>query len=135
MTTPAAPTPACPTAPVTRTASATRALPDGGGLLVRFTLPPLPAGCAVAAATLRLDPGTAVALTVRRVTGAWTAATSTEPASVGPSAVAPAGPGVRSCAVTALVAGLYAAPAGGLLVRGAGAPTGPVRLVVTFGPS
>jgi membrane-bound lytic murein transglycosylase B len=131
---PPPPAPACPTAPVTSAASATRALPDGAGLLVRFALPEVPPGCRVAAASLRLDPGTSEPLTVRRVVGTWSAETVAEPASVGPAVVAPASPGVRRWAVTALMPGLYKTPDGGLLVRGASAPTGPVRLVISFGP-
>ncbi|WP_298800812.1 lytic murein transglycosylase [Pseudonocardia sp. 73-21] len=124
--------PACPAA-TTVVASATRVLPDASGLLLRFALPDLPAGCRVTAATLRLDPGTAAAtLTVRRPTATWSATTTAEPASTGPAVVSAPAAGTRRMAVTALVAALYAGPDNGLLVQGAGAPSGPVRLTVSF---
>ncbi|MDT7710562.1 MAG: hypothetical protein QOG20_6169, partial [Pseudonocardiales bacterium] len=106
------------------------------GLLLRFALPGAPAGCAVTAATLRLDPGPAgraVALTVRRVSAPWSATTLTEPPSVGPPVVSAPAPGPRTWSVTGLVAASYAGPDEGLLVRGAGTPAAPVRLTITFG--
>jgi hypothetical protein len=118
-------------------ASTTRALPDATGLLVRFALPAVPAGCRVATTTLRLDPGPDAAgatLTVRRPTAAWSATTAAEPASVGPDVISAPVVGVRRIGVTALVTALYAGPDDGLLVRGTGAPAGPVRLTVTFVP-
>lgn len=125
--------PACPAATVA--ASTTRVLPDETGLLVRFALPPVPAGCRVATATVTLDPGPDAAgatLAVRRPTAAWSATTATAPVSVGPEVVSPATAGARRLTVTGLVTALYAGPDHGLLVRGAGAPLGPVRLTVTL---
>lgn len=135
--TPTAPVPAPPACPAatTVTASATRVLPDAPGLLIRFALPALPAGCRMATATLRLDPGPTAAgatLTVRRSTAAWSATTTAAPAAVGPDVVSAPSAGARRITVTALVAALYAGPDYGLLVQGAGAPAAPVRLTVMF---
>ncbi|MFC4946638.1 lytic transglycosylase [Pseudonocardia sp. GCM10023141] len=134
VTTP--PTPACPA--VTVAASTTRVVPDTTGLLLRFALPALPAGCRVATATLRLDPGPDAAgatLTVRRPTAAWSATTAAEPASVGPDVASAPVAGVRRFRITGLVTVLYAGPDHGLLVRGAGAPAAPVQLTVSFVPA
>jgi len=68
------------------------------------------------------------------VTAAWSTTTVAEPASVGPSVATPPAAGARRWTVTDLVSALYTGSDHGLVVRGAGAMAGPVRLTVTFAP-
>lgn len=140
--TPAEPT--CAPDPVVLEATATSPVPDGTGLLLRFTLSEPPEGCGVVAATLRLDPGAAAdgrALAVARVTDPWSDAVTSAPATAGPAVGSAPASGPRSWEVRELVVALLAGNGHGFLVELAdGGPpvawaesAGPPRLLVTFG--
>ncbi|MFC4945342.1 lytic transglycosylase domain-containing protein [Pseudonocardia sp. GCM10023141] len=119
---------ACPTAPVELAPAQVRVLPEGGGVLLRFTVP---AGCTVTAATLRFVPGATDvgrAVQVSRVAGPWTDATTAVPVTAGAPVAVPAAPGERTVSVT----GLLAAGGTGLLVHPAGPFAAPAGLTVTF---
>ena len=101
-------------------AAAVTLLPDGQGLDLRFPAPVPPTGCTVTAATLRLDPGPAVAgqpVEVLAATGD------------GPVTTAAPAPGTRAWTVTGLLT-----PAGlRLAVRPAAVPAATPTLRVEFG--
>jgi hypothetical protein len=124
--------------------------------LVRFALPPVPAGCTVDAAVLRLHAASATnGRTLRAIPLAapWTESAvswSNQPATTGTAAPTPSGTGWREWIVTEQVQAMYTGPNHGFLIRdanegpgnaaqsfgsreGAGA-TAP-QLVVTFRPS
>ena len=119
----------CPTAPVVLDPAQLRVLPNGAGVLVRFTLP---GGCAVKSATLRFTAAAAEStrpVQVERVTAAWTATTTAVPTPAGPSVSAPPATAVRSVTVTALLA-----PGGsGLLLSTSSGLAAAPQLVLTTG--
>lgn len=121
--------------------------------LLRFPLPPIPDGCGVVGATLRLYAADAQAgqtLQAWAAASAWGEATATwgnQPGTTGSAATAPSGAGWVSFTVTAQVQGMYAGANHGFLVRDSTEGSSPVRtqtfssregttppeLVVTFG--
>ena len=122
--------------------------------LVRFTLPAIPSGCSVTAATLRLYSPSAVAgrtIQALRINAAWVENTVTwtnQPATTGAAATVASGTGYRQWTVTSHVQSMYSVANNGFLIRdatenGGGAeqqlhsrekaPDNPPQLVVTFG--
>lgn len=121
--------------------------------LVRFPLPPVPDGCGVVSATLRLsatDAQTGQTLQAWAAASAWDEGTATwqnQPGTSGSAATAPSGYGWVSFEVTAQLEGMYAGANHGFVVRDATEGSSPVRtqtfssreggappeLVVTFG--
>jgi hypothetical protein len=124
--------------------------------LVRFALPPVPAGCTVAAATLRLHAASATnGRTLRAIPLAapWTEGTvswSNQPTTTGTAATTASGTGWRQWTVTTQVKAMYTGANRGFLIRDASEGTGNAaqsfgsresggatapQLVVTFGPA
>lgn len=102
--------------------------------LVRFTMPSLPAGCAVQSAILRVFAASATSgrtLQALRVTGSWTESAvnwSTHPATAGAAATASSATGWREWAVAAQVTASYSAGSHhGFLLRDAAENAGGVE--------
>jgi hypothetical protein len=128
---------------------------DDSRALLRFPLPPIPAGCEVIAATLRLYAGGGTegrTLQAWRLASTWSESGVTwanQPATTGAPVATPSGTGARAWSVTSLVSQMYADGNHGFLIRDAvegepqgaeqsfhsreKAPDNPPRLEVTFG--
>ena len=127
---------------------------DNARALVRFELPPVPAGCRVQSAALSLyatSYKTGRTLEALRLGSAWAerlVTWATQPAPVGSAAMGAAGQGYREWTVTAQVEAMYASTNHGFLIRDAAESSGGFeqvfqsrekgderspRLVVTFG--
>jgi large repetitive protein len=86
---------------------------DNFRALVRFALPPLPPGCAIESATLRLyaassTPGRSIE--VVRITGTWTetgVSWANQPTTTGPAATTPSAAGYREWTVATQVQAMY----------------------------
>jgi hypothetical protein len=98
---------------------------DNFRALVRFTLPAVPAGCSLQAATLRLYAASAASgrtLQAWRIAVAWTeggVTWSNQPAATGTAATTTSGTGYRQWSVTAQVQAMYAGANNGFLIRDA----------------
>ncbi|MCL4858861.1 MAG: DNRLRE domain-containing protein, partial [Caldilineaceae bacterium] len=123
--------------------------------LVRFNLPPMPEGCMVQSATLRLFAASwknSRTLQALRVTGAWTengVTWANQPATSGAPATATSGSGWRQWNVAGLVQEMYAIANQGFLIRDATENSGSheqqfharekgqniPQLVIQFGPA
>jgi hypothetical protein len=122
--------------------------------LFQFAMPPIPAGCQVTSAQLRLYAGSSTSnrtLQALRVNAPWTETGVTwgnQPATTGTAATTSSGSGWRQWTVTAHVQAMYASANHGFLIRdaseGAGgreqqfhtkekAPDQPPELVITYG--
>jgi CSLREA domain-containing protein len=164
----APPAPTCPTAPITLGANRDAWVASGQSnkgtdsvlkvsgssrALVRFELPALPDGCAVAEAQLRLHAGSHASgrtLQALRVAATWTengVTWSNQPGTTGPAVSTTSGSGYRSWSVAEQVNAMYAGANHGFLVRDANTGSAeqsfhsrekgadnPPRLVLTLGP-
>jgi large repetitive protein len=129
---------------------------DGGNsrALVRFELPPIPTGCTVISATLRLHAGGGTegrTLEAVRLLSGWTESGvtwSNQPGTGGAPATTPSGTGARAWTVKKLVDEMYGSGNHGFLIRDAAegetgveqsfnsrekAADNPPRLEITFG--
>ncbi len=99
--------------------------PKRNRALVRFNLPPLPAGCSVTGATLRLnaaEANTSRTIAVYRVTSSWTengVTWNNQPTFAGTAVTAPAGTGWRTWNVLAHVTAMYQGVNHGFIVMDA----------------
>jgi hypothetical protein len=91
--------------------------------LVRFALPPIPQGCVVTSATLRLYASSSKpqrSLAAFRLGSAWTESGVTwnsQPATAGTAVTTPSGPGYREWQVAELVRSMYTQGNHGFLIR------------------